>query len=107
MKKNITNEELTVEIKKWIGSFTKDEWRKKLEEEKYLYEINKSKDFEWLSIDGNTIINDLPNVECVALTSEDERIFTTWTLSNIKSIDNKVSMPIAYEEVCVDLVEAA
>lgn len=44
MSKNISNEELNKEIKKWMESFSTEEWLEKLREEKYLYELNK-----WLS----------------------------------------------------------
>ena len=43
MKKDISNEEITKEIREWMASFTKDKWRKILEEEKRLYELDKVK----------------------------------------------------------------
>ena len=101
MKKNISNEEITKEVKKWIASFTKDEWHKKLEEEKYLYELNKVQNLEWL-IEGDVIIiNDLPNIEFVALTSKDERRFA-WTLSAIPNKDIISLIPISYVEVFLE-----
>ena len=43
MSKNISNKELDEGIKKFLESFSKEEWLKKLEEEKHLYESNKVK----------------------------------------------------------------
>ena len=105
MKKNISSEEITREIKEWIASFTKDEWRKKLEEEKYLYESNKVKNFEWLDNKvSSTIISDLP-IECEATTNKDERRFT-WTFSKMLINDKITFIPIYYVNVEVFL-EAA
>jgi len=102
MKKNISNEEIIKEVKKWIASFTKDEWRKKLEEEKYLYELNKVNNFEWLNNKDNlTIINDLPRIECEATTSKDERRFT-WTFSKMSINDKITPIPISYVEVFLE-----
>lgn len=105
MKKIISNEEIIEKAKKWLASFSNDEWCKKIEEENYLTELEKVKNFEWLCKSDFTIINDLPNVECEATISKDERRFT-WTLSEIYCNDKKPSTPISYVEVFIDL-EAA
>ena len=79
MKKNISSKGITEEeVKKWVASITKDEWRKKLEEEKYLYELNKVKNSDWLSFKYDI------SVEFVESTSEDKRRFT-WTRSVMPS----------------------
>jgi len=35
----VTDKQLIKDLKKWLASFTKDEWRKKLEEENRLNEL--------------------------------------------------------------------
>lgn len=103
MKKIISNEEIIEKAKRWLASFSNDEWSRKLEEEKYLTELDKIKNFEWLSNSDLTIINELPYVECNA-TSKDERRFT-WTLSKISGTDIS-QIPISYLEDYLNL-EAA
>lgn len=99
MKKNISSDGLTREIKKWIASFTKEEWRKKLEEEKYLYELNKVKNLEWFSkVSYTKIVNDISHIECEAITSKDRRSFD-WTSLYISIDDKKTYIPISYVKV--------
>lgn len=99
MKKIISNEEIIKGAKSWLASFSNAEWCRKLEEENYLNELNEIQNFEWLSEGGYKIFNDLPNVECVEITSKDERRFT-WTLSYNNTM--LPYTPISYIEVFLE-----
>ncbi|GAI20577.1 unnamed protein product [marine sediment metagenome] len=46
MSKNISNKELDKEIKKWLESFSREEWLEKLDRQKYLYEFRKWLEFK-------------------------------------------------------------
>lgn len=108
MKKSISGEELTREIKKWMASFTKEEWREKLEEEKYLYEL---KNLEWLIKDVKDeikVINKLFDIEVTVSTNEDEEVFSWASYLTFEELDKNIKIsnkeyilsltPISYEE---------
>lgn len=97
MKKIISNEEIIEKAKKWIASFTHDEFSKMLKEEIYLSELNEVKNLEWLSKDGFPIRNDFPRIECEATIIKDKRRFT-WTLSNTYSNTKESCIPNFYVE---------
>lgn len=83
MKKNIPREEIVQKAKKWLASFSNDEWRKKMEEEERL--LNTSmvessiKNLGWLSKDLATYRIDA-KVESSLLPRVDARSFR-WSLN--------------------------
>lgn len=50
MSKNISNEKFDKELKKWLESFSREEWLEKLNEEKYLHELRK-----WIESKENSV----------------------------------------------------
>lgn len=107
MKGNISDKEITKEISKWIDSFTKEEWREKLVEEKHLFELKKIKTSEWLKEEDIKIFNDFPDIESFASIIEDQRNFT-WT--SFESEDLLATYSLEDSEILVDsdhLEEAA
>lgn len=71
MSKNISNEKFDKELKKWLESFSREEWLEKLNEEKYLHGLRK-----WLELKEDNI--GILDFEYVELTREDNRKFS-WT----------------------------
>jgi len=113
MKKNISSEELTKDISKWIDSFTKEEWLIKLKEEKYLYEVNiELKKTKWLIDTDSDQSYDLLGIEYENPTIIDKRNFK-WTFSSEVSINDLLTDYNTYIEdldvldVCYPLDEAA
>lgn len=102
MSKNISNRKLDKEIRKYLESFSKEEWIKKLDEVKYSYELRK-----WLeSKESDTVIF---GFKYEGSEIEDPGKFV-WTKDKYKSLEKDKfsgSDLNVFEEIFKEIPEAA